>query len=172
MNLAILLVIAGVISLVVVISVSVSRLRFSGAREIQPVDIEAFRNLTDARESEYLRSRLSAPEFRRIQRMRLRAIAAYVQIVGQNAVAMIRIGQLAVNSGDAETAEAARQLIDQALWLRRNAGTSIVRVYFALAWPNADFAATPILDGYQRLSGSAMLLGRLQNPATTVRISA
>jgi len=172
MNLAVLLVISAIILLVVVISVSVSRLRFSGARDIQPVDIDAFRNLTDTRESKYLRSRLPGPEFRRIQRIRLRAMAAYVQTVGENAVALIRIGQMGVNSENAETAEAARQLIDQALRLRRNAGAAMLRIYLARVWPTVDFAATPILDGYQRLSGSAMLLGRLQDPATTVRVSA
>ncbi len=172
MSLAILLVIAAIISLVVVISVGVSRLRFSGAREIQPVDIEAFRNLTDGRESEYLRGRLPGPEFRRIQRMRLRAMAAYVQAVGQNAVVLIGVGQLALRSNNSATEAAARRLINEALLLRRNAGLAVLRIYLGLAWPGAGFAATPILEGYQRLSGSAMLLGRLQNPVATVRLSA
>ena len=73
---------------------------------------------------------------------------------------------------DAHTVEAARQLVDQALQLRRNATFALIQVYIALAFPNCGLAAGPVLRGYERLSGSAMLLGRLQNPAAPVRISA
>jgi len=40
-----------------------------------------------------------------------------------------------------------------------------------LAYPNSGFAALRVVDRYEQLSGSAMLLGRLQNPATVVRLS-
>jgi hypothetical protein len=172
MNLAFLLVVTALISLVVVILVARSQLQFSHATEIQPVDVDAFRNLADPRESQYLRSRLPRVEFRRIQRMRLRALAAYVRAVGQNAGMLIGAGQLALNSGQGETVEAARKLVDEALLLRRNAGLALARVYLGLLWPNTRFAAAPLLEGYERLSGSAMLLSRLQNPTATVRISA
>jgi hypothetical protein len=56
--------------------------------------------------------------------------------------------------------------------MRRNATFALLKIYVALAWPNSGFAAKPIVLGYQQLSGSAMLLGRLQNPAVPVRISA
>ena len=172
MNLALLLVVAALISLVVIVLVGRSQLHFSGATELQPVDVDAFRNLADPGETDYLRSRLPGREFRQVQRMRLRALAAYVEVVGRNAVVLIRVGQLAANSDHTETAEAARRLIDEALLLRRNAGFAMLRIYLGFLWPNAGFAATPILEGYERLSGSAMLLGRLQNPAAPVRISA
>jgi hypothetical protein len=172
MNLALLLVVGAVISFIVIVLVGRSRLQFSDATEIQLVELEAFRNLADPSESEYLRGLLPGSEFRRIQRLRLRAMAAYVQAVGRNAVVLIRIGQLALNSGKTETAEAGRKLIDEALLLRRNAGLAMMRIYFGLLWPSTGFAATPILESYERLSGSAMLLSRLQNPAATVRISA
>ena len=71
-----------------------------------------------------------------------------------------------MGSPDPRTAEAARRLVDQALLLRRNAVVALFRIYVALAWPNAGLAAAPILEGYRDLSGAAMLLGRLQNPAT------
>jgi hypothetical protein len=172
MNLAFLLVVTALISLVVVILVARSQLQFSHATEIQPVDVDAFRNLADPRESQYLRSRLPRVEFRRIQRMRLRALAAYVRAVGQNAGMLIGAGQRAMNSGHGETVEAARELVDEALLLRRNAGLALMRIYWGLLWPNAGFAAAPLLEGYKRLSGSAMLLSRLQNPTATVRLSA
>ncbi len=171
---AVLLVIAAVLSLVVIVRIAVLRnlpISAGASTELQPLDIDAFQNLIDPRESEYLRSHLPASEFRRIQRLRLRAIAAYIQVVGRNAALLVHVGQLALSSTDAKTSEAGHCLVDQALLLRRNAAFALLRIYLALPWPNATFAAAPIIDGYQRLNSSAMLLGRLQNPATSVRLS-
>ena len=177
MTLAIILVIAAAAALIVILRLAVSpSLQVSNkaraAGQIQPIDIEAFRNLADPAEDSYLRRRLPPAEFRRVRRKRLYATAAYVQAVARNAALLIHMGHTGLNSGDPRTAEAARELIADAVLLRRNAAFALVRIYVALAWPTADFAADPILDGYQQLSGSAMLLGRLQNPAAPVRISA
>jgi hypothetical protein len=177
MTLAIILVIVAVLALIFILGFTVSRsLQVSEgaslAGKIQPIDVAAFRNLINPAEDEYLRRRLSASEFRVVRRQRLRAMAAYVQTAGRNAVVLIRMGENAIAAADPQTLEAARQLVDNALLLRRNATFALVRIYVALAWPNSGLAATPILHGYERLNGSAMLLGRLQNPAAPVRIAA
>jgi hypothetical protein len=181
MILAVLLVISAALALVFILS-TVVRTTLSGslqasagtslATQIRPIDVEAFRNLVDPAEDDYLRRRLPASEFRLVRRERLRAMAAYVHVAGKNAAVLARIGQAAMTAGDAPTAEAARQLVDNALLLRRNATFALLKIYVALAWPNSGLAAAPVLRGYERLSGSAMLLGRLQNPAVPVRISA
>ena len=141
------------------------------ATQIRPLDVEAFRNLIDPAEDDYLRRRLPAAEFRIVRRERLRAMAAYVQTAGRNAAILIRVGQSALAASDPATAEAAHRLVDDALLLRRNAAFALIRIYIALAWPNSGLAAEPILQGYEQLNGSAMLLGRLQNPAVPVRIA-
>src|SRR5215472_13238604 len=95
---AIILVVAAALGLVLILGVSVSRgLQISGANrlQIQPVDVEAFRNLVDPAQDEYLRRRLTATEFRQVQRERLRATAAYIQVAGRNAAALALIGQAA-----------------------------------------------------------------------------
>jgi len=176
MSLAIVLVIAAALALIFILGAAVSRsLQISAgaglAGQIQPIDVEAFRNLIDPAEDDYLRRRLSAPELRLMRRERLRAMAAYVQTAGRNAAVLIRMGQAALTAGDADTAEAARQLVDNALLLRRNATFALLRIYVALAWPNSGLAVAPILGDYERLNGSAMLLGRLQNPAVPVRLA-
>ena len=84
----------------------------------------------------------------------------------------MQIGQAALHSADANTQEAARQLVDQALLLRRNAGFALLRIQISIAWPISGLAAAPVLRGYEQLSGSAMLLSRLQNPAAPVRVLA
>ena len=186
MTLAIILVVAAALALAFIVGITVSRsLQVSEGSglvgKIQPIDVAAFRNLIDPAEDDYLRSvakALALPdsllpaEFRVVRRQRLRAMAAYVQTAGRNAAVLVGMGQSALNAGDAQTAEAARRLMDNALLLRRNAAFALLRIYVALAWPNSGLAAAPVLQGYERLNGSAMLLGRLQNPAVPVRISA
>lgn len=177
MTLALVLVIAASFALVVILGITVStRLQLSPgsslARRIEPIDIEAFRNLVSSAENDYLRRRLPATEFRRVQRERLRAVAAYIRVAGRNAAVLIAVGQSALASVDGNTAEAARQLVDNALLLRRNATIALLRIYVALVWPQSPLAAAPVLHGYEQLSGRAMLLGRLQNPAVPVRIAA
>ena len=174
MTLAILIVLAAIISLVVIVRLAVSRslVPAGSLTAIEPLDLVAFRNLIDPREDEYLRCRLPGREFRRVQRRRLRATAVYVRTAAQNAALLVRAGQLALTSTHAPTSEAARQMVDQALRLRRNATFALFRIHCAWVWPTAGLAGAPILDGYHRLAGSAMLLGRLQNPSAAVRISA
>lgn len=176
MTLAIILVVAAALGLVFIVRITVSqRLQIapnSLAAQIQPIDIEAFRNLVDPAEDDYLRRRLPAAQFRAVQRERLRAAAAYIQIAGRNAAVLVRLGQSALTSADLNTAAAARQLVESALLLRRNCAFALIRIYIALAWPNGGATAEFILHGYEQLNGSAMLLGRLQNPSAPVRISA
>jgi hypothetical protein len=177
MTLAWVLVIAAAFALVVILGITVStRLQLSPgsalARKIEPIDIEAFRNLVDPTENEYLQRRLSPAEFRKVQRERLRAAAAYIRVAGRNATVLVAIGQSALTSPDGATVDAARQLVDNALLLRRNASVALFRIYFALVWPHSALAAAPVLHGYEQLSGRAMLLGRLQNPGVPMRIAA
>jgi hypothetical protein len=177
MNLAIVLVTVAVLALGIILRLAVkqslqAKRSVSLAVEIRPIDIEAFRNLTDSAEDSYLRHRLPAAQFRMVRRSRLRAMAAYVHIAGSNAAVLVRVGEAARASGDARLAEASQQLVNDALLLRRNAHVALVRIYLALAWPNSDFAAVRMVERYEHLSGAAMLLGRLQNPAVPVRLSA
>jgi hypothetical protein len=177
MTIAIILVIAAALGLVFILSLTLSRsLQVSTetglANQIQPIDVEAFRNLVDPAEDDYLRRRLPASEFRVVRRERLRAMATYVQVAGKNAAVLVIMGQAALSAGDAPTVEAARRLVDNALLLRRNAAFALLKIYIALAWPNSVLEAAPFLHGYERLNSSAMLLGRLQDPAAPVRIAA
>jgi hypothetical protein len=177
MNLAIFLIIAAAIALVTILSVAVRRslqVRNSAnlTAAIRPIDVEAFRNLINPAEDDYLRRRLPRAQFRVVRRERLRAMAAYVRVVGSNAAVLVRVGEAALATGDSQLAGAALQLVNDALLLRRNTMMALLRIYLALAWPNSEFAAVRVVDRYERLSGTAMLLGRLQNPRAAVRLSA
>jgi hypothetical protein len=177
MNLAIFIVIIATLTLGTILCLAVkqtigSRRSAESIGAIHPIDVEAFRNLSCPAEDEYLRRSLSARQFRKVRRERLRAMAAYVHIVADNAGVLVGVGELALATGDAKLADPARDLVNDALLLRRNATVAMARIYLALAWPNSGFAAIPVADRYEQLSGTAMLLGRLQNPAAPVRLSA
>lgn len=177
MILAVVLVIAAVIALVSIVAATLTRsLQISSKAglpaQIEPIDVQAFRNLVDPTEDEYLRRRLSARNFRMVRRERLRATAAYVRAAGRNAAVLIRFGQAAlVSNTNVAEVDAARQLVDSALLLRRNAAIALVKIYIAMAWPHPGLPAALVLSGYERLNSSAMLLGRLRNPAAPVRIA-
>jgi hypothetical protein len=176
MILAIVIVAAAVLALIFILGLTISRnlqlsCRTSLAGQIQPIDIEAFRNLISTADDEFLRVNLASRQFRAVRRARLQAAAAYVLQAGRNAALLVRIGQSALASDDPRTREAARELVNDALLLRRNAAFALFRIYCALAWPNSGLAAAAIPDRYERLSSSAMLLGRLQDPAVPVRLA-
>lgn len=173
MTLTIVLVLCAAVALGIILRLALRRrLAVPEADGIQPIDLEAFRNLLDPDEDEYLRQRLPAGDFRVVRRARLRAMAAYIRTAGANAALLAHLGQAALSARDAATAEAARELVNRALLLRRNTAFALLRVYVALAWSNSALAGAGVLRGYEQLSSSAMLLGRLQSPAAPVRISA
>jgi hypothetical protein len=177
MNLAIVLVIVAVLALATILTVAVSRsLQAKESADldgsIRQIDVEAFRNLINPAEDNYLRHRLPPAKFRTVRRERLRAMAAYIHVAASNAAVLVRVGEAALASGDPRVARAAHELVNDALLLRRNATVALARIYLALAWPNSGFAAVRVVDRYEQLSGAAMLLGRLQNPAVPVRLSA
>jgi hypothetical protein len=178
----VILILVAVLTLALAAGLGVSRALQPASRadleaQLEPIDVAAFRNLIDPAEDEYLRQHLSAAQFRVTQRARLRARAAYVRVAGRNAVVLIRMGQTALATGDARTPndvrvrEAALRLVNDALLLRRNAGLALLRIYADMVWPSHSAAAAGLVDRYQRLSDSAMLLGRLRNPAVPVRVT-
>ena len=134
---------------------------------IQPVDLEAFRNLMDPAEREYLRGKLSASEFRAVQRRRLAAALDYVSCVKQNAAVLQELGEAARVAPQPEIAEAGIRLVDSALRLRVSAARVKTRLYAAWLLPGWDISSAPLADGYQDLCGLVAQLRRMRyaNPA-------
>ena len=138
----------------------------------QPVDLEAFRNLIDHNEEEYLRAQLPAPEFRRVQRERLRAALEYVGRAAQNAAILVRLGEAARRHLEPEVAQAGQELVDKALRLRLYALLAQVKLRARILMPGAQLSSAPLLDRYQNLTDAAARLGRAQKPSFAGRIHA
>ena len=171
--------------ILIVISMAALGLLFSAARgrslsvtsvdelsgHTRPVDLEAFRNLIDPAEEEFLRGNLSRQKFRVVQRERLRATLQYVQWASQNAAVLLRLGEAARDSADPRIAQAAQILIASALRLRLYALLTIPKLYIGIAVPGAHLSPGHLVDGYQKMSSQAGQLVLMQNPTRIPRLS-
>jgi hypothetical protein len=142
------------------------------AGQTQPVDIDAFRNLIDPDEDEFLRTNLSPGQFRVIQRERIQSALDYIRRSTHNAACLLRLGETAARSTDPRIAQAGRQLIESALQLRANALLSTVKLRARMALPGARFSYGKLADNYQHLSGLAGQLALMQHPTHASRLSA
>jgi hypothetical protein len=131
---------------------------------IQPVDLDAFRNLTDPSEDEFLRGALPPTQYRAIQRERLRASIDYLAGVSHNASVLLQLGQVAKRGPDRQVADAGRRLTDDALRMRMYSMMAICKLGVRYAFPDAALHSGGIVDRYQQLTSAAMRLGRMQEP--------
>jgi hypothetical protein len=142
------------------------------AGRVRPVDLEAFRNLVDRDEEAFLRRHLPPRRFRKVQRARLRAAAEYVCCVAGNAAILLRLGEAAGHSPDPRIAQAGRELVDNALRLRRYSVLALAQLYVGVLFPGSRITPAGIADQYQQLSAALTQMGRLQYPSRGARVSA
>ncbi len=136
------------------------------------VDLEAFRNLVDPEEEEFLRNSLSAREFRSVQRERLHAAAEYIRCAACNAAVLLRVGEAARQSSDHNIADAGKQLAESAMHLRLYALLSLLKISAAIAIPGLRLSPSAMAESYQKMCGVVVRLGRLQSPNRGARIAA
>ncbi len=132
---------------------------------MQALDLAAFRNLMDVQEEAYLRRSLPPGDYRQVQRARLMAASAYLRRAAANAAVLLRLGEATRDSSDAAIALAGRTLSEHALQLRIQSLMALVQIHVAWAWPGASLELAGVTEGYEQVAGSAMRLGRLQEPA-------
>lgn len=103
--------------------------------ELTPVDLEAFENLTDPDEEQFLRTNLSPREFRGVQRLRIRAAKLYVAALSQNAGVLVAVGQSARLNSDPEVAATGQELMQKAIRLKVWCLFSLIRIEAAFFFP-------------------------------------
>jgi hypothetical protein len=138
------------------------------AGEIRPVDIEAFRNLIDPAETKFLRSNLPPPEFRKVERQRLRAAVEYISGAAHNAKVLMRMGEAARQSPEPAVAEAGEKLVNTAIRLRVFAFQVTAKLYLRMVLPGAQLAPVGLAENYERMTGLVLLLGRMENARRNV----
>jgi hypothetical protein len=117
-----------------------------------PLDLEAFRILTDPEEVRYLRVNLSPKEFRKIQRMRLRAASIYISVISQNAGRLIAIGRSVSAHSDAGIAAAGLDVVHRALQLKLWCSLSLLELNVTMICPTLLSPSSRIADRYLNVS--------------------
>jgi hypothetical protein len=134
------------------------------ASRLRPIDVDAFRNLIDEREKEYLRAHLPLGEFRSIHRERMLAAVEYVWCATRNTSILMSLGEAAKRSPDPTVATAADKLIENALRLRLYAIQALPRMYVSMLFPSASRAPQFIAETYDTMTRQVVMLGCLQYP--------
>jgi hypothetical protein len=119
--------------------------------DLRALDIEAFRNLTDPAEEQFLRSELPLTEFKKIKRERVQAALAYVKVLSNASLQLAQIGGAAQRSEDPAIATSGRQIADSASSLRLQTLKASANLMIAAAFPG--FGPRPLeslLDQYDR----------------------
>jgi len=147
---------------------SASELLDNPSQHLRPVDIEAFRNLIDPEEREFLRKNLSPVEFRVVQRQRLLAAAEYIGGAAHNAALLLRMGEAARHSSDPATAEAAEKLIRNAFRLRLYAFQARAGIYVCTLMPGVQISPVRVAERYEQMTRQVVMLGCLQYPTRGV----
>jgi hypothetical protein len=142
------------------------------AGHTRPVDIEAFRNLMDPGEDEFLRANLRPQDFRAIQKARTRSALDYIRKATHNAAYLTRVGEAAARSADPRVAQAGNELVDRALRLRAYSLLAIAQMYIRLALPTVQFSYSKLVDNYQHLSHLAGQVALMEQPAHAAKLSA
>jgi hypothetical protein len=120
----------------------------TASRELTPVDLDAFENLTDLEEEQYLRANLSPGLFRGVQRSRIRAAKMYVLALSENAGTLMVAGQSARFHSDPEIAQAGMEIVHRAIRLKLWCLLSLLRLNAAMVFPTIVFPPTRIASQY------------------------
>ncbi len=102
---------------------------------ITPVDLNAFENLMDPGEEEYLRLNLSPREFRSVQRERIGVAKLYVATISKNASVLVGMGQAARSQKDPEVAASGQELVRRAVQLKLWCVLAQLRLSSAFLFP-------------------------------------
>ena len=163
----------GIVALLVVIRLATRRRTMGGnlddlTSQLRPIDVEAFRNLIDEGEENFLRERLTGREFRSVNRERMLAAVEYVWCATQNAGILIQLAEAAKQDKDQATAAAAEKLFESALRLRLYAFRVVPRLYLAIVLPWAGSRPGFLADDYDNMNRQFVVLGCMQYSARAV----
>jgi hypothetical protein len=158
------LVIAFAISALLLFYVAVRKRSNTANRRIRPVDLKAFRTLTDRGDELFLRERLPRSRFRRLKRQRIGVTFRYVSRIAGNSAAVMRLGEAARLSPDPEVAQAAAQVLDLAGQIRLQCILAYAKLSLEFALPSLQLTPAVLAPQYQTLRENVLRLGRLQAP--------
>ncbi len=163
-----LLVFSGLSSVLLYKAMRGHNVRIASSEDIQrltkPVDLEAFKNLTDPAEESFLRGQLPSRAFAKVQRRRMLAAVEYVQRVAWNTSVLMRLGELASTAPEPAMVRAGAELKTAALTLRILALQAEGTLYVRAAFPNLQLQPRDLVAGYEHLREQVAAVCQLQQP--------
>jgi len=136
----------------------------------RPVDIDAFRNLISASEEDFLRGSLSSQQFRRVQRLRMRAALDYLGRAAHNSSILLRLGESSRTSTNPRIAAAGRELADTALQMRILCLVAMAVTVLRIALPQVRVSPSGICDKYAATRDRVVAFGRIEQPSFASRL--
>ena len=136
---------------------------------IRSLDMEAFRNLVDPEEEEFLRASLPAQAFRRIKRERARTALIYVKELSRVSLQFARFGGAAQRSPDPVIAAWGKQIANSAIYLRLRALDASAQLLLTATFPGLHPPLRSLLEHYDRATGLVLnhnALRRAQSQAS------
>jgi hypothetical protein len=122
--------------------------KLTSTGQLTAVDLDAFENLIDPEEDQYLRRKLSRSEFREVQRARIQAAIVYVAALSRNAHTLVGVGQSARYHTNPEVATAGAEIVQRALRLKLWCFLAFVRLNAANLFPNVLTPSSRIANQY------------------------
>lgn len=135
------------------------------ATRLRPIDVDAFRNLIDEREEEFLRDSLRWYDFRRIHRERMLAALDYIRGAARNADILIRLAKAATSDPDPTVATAAQTLLENATRVRLYAFQLVPQLYLSMLVPGINHAPHSMAELYDKMTRLGVTLNCLRTPA-------
>jgi hypothetical protein len=125
-------------------------------QRLLPVDVEAFRNLVDPRQEQFLRARLARRQFRTVQHARRRATIDYLHRVSHNAAVLVQAGEAARTSSDPVVMQAGADLVSTAIATRLYALAALAGLYTGVIFPFVPLSCRSVLEIYEKLSTGSL----------------
>jgi len=159
----------GLIALLLLIYLFAARIFLAGnlnelVTQLRPVDVNAFRNLIDESEQQYLRENLPAKEFRSIHRERMLSAVEYAWAAARNAGILVRFAEAAKEDPDPEVVTAAQSLQEKALRVRLYALQSVPRLCLSMMLPYLNHAPQSLAEQYEVITRQMVTLRCLRSP--------
>lgn len=118
---------------------------------IRSLDIEAFRNLVDPDEDDYLRSQLPPAQLHEVRRERSRAALMYMKELSSVSLKFARLGDAARRSPDPAIAAWGREVADSAIQLRLRTLETRIQLRLAITFPRLQpNRVRPLLEQVDR----------------------
>lgn len=131
-------------------------------RSIQPVDLEAFRTLSERDDEFFLREKLTGSSFRKMKRERILVTFRYVSRISGNASVVMRLGHGAQLSPNPDVARTAAEVLELAGQIRLQCLLAFAKMSVEFAVPSLQLTPAVLVPAYQNLRENVMRLGALE----------